>query len=57
MAQRTLEQLAAHTGGRIVGDPGVIIHSVSTLASAATGQITFLNNKRYLPLIKTTKAC
>ncbi len=56
MAQRTLEQLAAHTGGRIAGDAGVIIHSVSTLASAGAGQITFLNNKRYLPLIKTTKA-
>ncbi len=56
MAEKTLEQLAVHTGGRIVGDPGVIIHSVSTLAGAGTGQITFLNNKRYLPLIKTTKA-
>lgn len=56
MAEKTLKQLADYTGGRIVGDAGVIIHSVSTLAGAGTGQITFLNNERYRPLIKTTKA-
>ncbi len=56
MTEKTLKQLADHTGGRIAGDPAVIIHSASTLDSAKTGQITFLNNNRYLPLIKTTKA-
>jgi len=56
MAQITLQQLAEHTGGRVVGDGATVITSAATLEQAQPGQITFLNNKRYLPLLKTTRA-
>jgi len=56
MAEMTLKQLAEHTGAHIIGDEDVIVHSVSAIDSAGDGQITFLNSKRYLPLVKTTKA-
>ncbi|MBE0535083.1 MAG: UDP-3-O-(3-hydroxymyristoyl)glucosamine N-acyltransferase [Phycisphaerae bacterium] len=56
MAETTLQQLAEHTGGRVVGDGATIITSAATLEQAQPGQITFLNNNKYLPLLKTTRA-
>jgi len=56
MTQATLQQLAQRAGGRVVGDGSTIIHSAATLEHAQSGQITFLSNIRYLPLIKTTQA-
>lgn len=56
MAGRTLEELAKHVGGRIKGDPAIVIEAVSTIDKAGTGQITFLSNKKYEPQLKTTRA-
>jgi UDP-3-O-[3-hydroxymyristoyl] glucosamine N-acyltransferase len=56
MAGKTLEELAKHTQSRVVGDPSIVIEGVSTLESAGESEITFLSNKKYLPLVKTTSA-
>jgi UDP-3-O-[3-hydroxymyristoyl] glucosamine N-acyltransferase len=56
MESRTLQQLAEHTGGKVVGDAGMTISAVSTLEAAQAGSITFLSNEKYVPLVKTTKA-
>ena len=56
MAQTTLQQLAEHTGGRVRGDGNTIITSAATLEQAQPGQISFLNNNRYLPLLQATRA-
>lgn len=56
MAGKTLEELAKHTKSRVIGDPSVIIERASTLESAMESEITFLSNKKYMPLVKNTSA-
>lgn len=56
MQTQTIEQIAAHVGGRVIGDGSVIIESAATLDSAGPGQITFLSNPKYAPNVKTTGA-
>ena len=43
----TLAQIASQLGGRIAGDPGVLIHQVGSLERAGRGQITFLSDARH----------
>jgi UDP-3-O-[3-hydroxymyristoyl] glucosamine N-acyltransferase len=56
MQGKTLKELARHVGGTIRGDGSIMIKSVSTLDKAGPGEITFLSNKKYEPLLKTTGA-
>ncbi|MCD6176152.1 MAG: UDP-3-O-(3-hydroxymyristoyl)glucosamine N-acyltransferase, partial [Planctomycetes bacterium] len=56
MPQKTLQEIADHIGGRVVGNPDVLIESASTLDQAGSGQITFLSNPKYAPQVKTTQA-
>jgi len=56
MKPQTLQQLADHVSGEVIGDPDVLIESVSTLHAAGQGQITFLSNKKYLNALQDTKA-
>ena len=56
MPQRTLQEIADHMGGRVVGNPGIVIESASTLDQAGPGQITFLSNPKYAPRVKETQA-
>jgi UDP-3-O-[3-hydroxymyristoyl] glucosamine N-acyltransferase len=56
MHGKSLKELAEHVGGEVVGDGGMLIKGVSTLEEAGAGEITFLSNKKYEPLLKTTKA-
>ena len=56
MQTKTLGELAKHVGGEVVGDAAMQIHSASTLDKAGPGQITFLSNKKYVPLVKDTQA-
>lgn len=44
---RPLADLAEMVGGRIVGDPRVIIEGVSSIDEAGPGDITFLGHPRY----------
>ena len=56
MPPKTLQEIADHVGGTIIGDGSVIIESASTLDSAGAGQITFLSNPKYAPRVKETQA-
>jgi UDP-3-O-[3-hydroxymyristoyl] glucosamine N-acyltransferase len=53
---KSLNELAEHVSGKVRGDGGMLIKAVSTLEEAGAGEITFLTNKKYEPLLKTTKA-
>jgi UDP-3-O-[3-hydroxymyristoyl] glucosamine N-acyltransferase len=56
MKTKTLKELAEHVGGRVIGDPKLLIREASTLDKAGTGEITFLSNPKYESLVKTTRA-
>ncbi|KPL22645.1 MAG: hypothetical protein AMJ75_07650 [Phycisphaerae bacterium SM1_79] len=56
MQERTLGELAEYVGGRVCGDPNVIIKSASTLGRAEEGDISFLTNRKYEKQLRTTKA-
>ena len=56
MQTKTLNELAQHVGGTVVGDGSILIQSASTLARAADGQISFLANEKYEKQLLATKA-
>ena len=56
MQTKTLGELADYIGGRVVGDPNVIVKSASTLGRAEQGDISFLANSKYEKQLRTTKA-
>jgi UDP-3-O-[3-hydroxymyristoyl] glucosamine N-acyltransferase len=56
MQTRTLGELAQYVGGRVFGDPNVLIKSASTLGRAQEGDISFLANAKYERQLRTTKA-
>jgi len=51
-----LSNLAKALDARLEGDPDAEIHGVSGLDHATPGHVTFLANKRYIPLLETTQA-
>ncbi|NLE64416.1 MAG: UDP-3-O-(3-hydroxymyristoyl)glucosamine N-acyltransferase [Elusimicrobia bacterium] len=54
--RKTLSEISNFLGGRVVGDRDIVITGVSGLKEAGPGDLTFLANPKYLPLLKTTKA-
>jgi UDP-3-O-[3-hydroxymyristoyl] glucosamine N-acyltransferase len=56
METKTLGELADYIGGRVVGDPNIIVKSASTLGRAEQGDISFLANSKYEKQLRTTKA-
>lgn len=54
--KKTLAEIASLIGGEIVGDDSVQISSVNGIREAQEGDITFLSNPLYRPLLDTTKA-
>jgi len=56
MNARTLDELARHVGGRVMGDGSLKISSAAGLAQAQAGQISFLANPRYAKLLASTQA-
>ena len=52
----TLAEIAARFGGRVVGDPRVLIRQVGTLERAGEGQIAFFANPRYRGRLAATRA-
>jgi UDP-3-O-[3-hydroxymyristoyl] glucosamine N-acyltransferase len=56
MQERTLGELAEYVGGRVCGDPNVVIRSTATLGRAEQGDISFLTNRKYEKQLRTTKA-
>ncbi|MBI1912345.1 MAG: UDP-3-O-(3-hydroxymyristoyl)glucosamine N-acyltransferase [Deltaproteobacteria bacterium] len=53
---RTLGELAALVGGNVIGDSSVLIKDVAQIDGAGAGDITFVSDKKYLKLLKDTKA-
>ena len=51
-----LSEVAQKLGCRLEGSPEIDIHGVAGIEHAQAGQITFLANRRYFPLLKTTRA-
>lgn len=51
-----LSEIAKKLQCRLEGSPEIDITGVSGIEQAQTGQITFLANRRYFPLLKTTRA-
>ena len=51
-----LAEVARKLGCRLEGRADIEITGVAGIEQAAAGQLTFLANKRYIPLLKTTKA-
>ena len=54
--QKTLKEIAELVGGEITGDSNVVIKGVAGIKEAEDGDITFLANPKYAPLINTTHA-
>jgi UDP-3-O-[3-hydroxymyristoyl] glucosamine N-acyltransferase len=54
--RKTLKEIAALIDGEVVGDENVVISGVCGIKEARPGDITFLANPRYLPLLETTQA-
>jgi UDP-3-O-[3-hydroxymyristoyl] glucosamine N-acyltransferase len=51
-----LSELARYVAGRVVGDDRIIIRKVASIEEAGPGEITFLANPRYRPLLGSCKA-
>ncbi|HXL23065.1 MAG TPA: UDP-3-O-(3-hydroxymyristoyl)glucosamine N-acyltransferase [Candidatus Dormibacteraeota bacterium] len=51
-----LSEIAAKLDCRLEGDPTQEISGVAGIEHAAPGQLTFLANRRYFPLLKSTRA-
>jgi UDP-3-O-[3-hydroxymyristoyl] glucosamine N-acyltransferase len=51
-----LVEVAQKLGCRLEGASDVEIHGIAGIEHAQAGQITFLANRRYFPLLKTTRA-
>jgi len=52
----TLQELAERLQGKVLGDGAVTIHGIAGLEEARAGDITFLANPRYRPLVSQTQA-
>src|SRR6187401_2831100 len=52
----TVEQLAALVRGRLVGDGTVPIRSARPVSEAGPGDITFIENERYVKYLRTSPA-
>jgi UDP-3-O-[3-hydroxymyristoyl] glucosamine N-acyltransferase len=54
--QRSLESLAHDIGGRVKGVGSVLISGLAGIEEAKEGDITFLSDEKFIPLLKKTKA-
>jgi UDP-3-O-[3-hydroxymyristoyl] glucosamine N-acyltransferase len=56
MRKYKLEGIAAAVGGTVEGNPLTVISGVKGIEEAGPDDITFVANKKYLPLLKSTDA-
>jgi len=54
--EKTLKELAELVGGVVVGDPAILIRGVAGVKEAEEGEITFIANPKYLPLLPHSRA-
>jgi UDP-3-O-[3-hydroxymyristoyl] glucosamine N-acyltransferase len=52
----TLQELAAMAGGELIGNPTLKITGAGSLAEATPGEISFFANKKYIGLLRKTRA-
>lgn len=52
----TLGEIFRRFGGKLIGDPGILINRVATLENAGPGSIAFLSNERYRQQLLSTRA-
>jgi UDP-3-O-[3-hydroxymyristoyl] glucosamine N-acyltransferase len=52
----SLDQIHATLGGTLIGDGSVVVTGIAPLAEAVEGQISFLSQRKYAPLLATTQA-
>lgn len=55
-APRRLGELAAHVGGELLGDAGLLIQGLNGLAEAGPGDVSFYGNTRYRKQYEATRA-
>ncbi len=51
-----LGRIAEAIGARLEGDSGIVIERAAPIASAGAGELTFLANPKYAPLLRSTRA-
>ncbi len=54
--QKSLGEIAEFIGGELVGDASILITGISGIKEAKKGDITFLANPKYIPLMEITNA-
>jgi UDP-3-O-[3-hydroxymyristoyl] glucosamine N-acyltransferase len=54
--EKSLSELAAYLGGRVIGDESARVAGLASLDHAGEGQITFLANPKYAAKVATTRA-
>jgi UDP-3-O-[3-hydroxymyristoyl] glucosamine N-acyltransferase len=52
----TLKEVAKMCGGELVGDPSLQITGAASLAEATPGEISFFANRKYIGLLRKTRA-
>src|SRR5438128_3841959 len=52
----TLQELARTSGGELIGDPTLQITGAASLVEAAPGEISFFGNRKYIGLLRKTRA-
>jgi UDP-3-O-[3-hydroxymyristoyl] glucosamine N-acyltransferase len=52
----TLQELATISDGEVVGDPALKIAGAASLAEATAGEISFFANRKYLGVLRKTRA-
>jgi UDP-3-O-[3-hydroxymyristoyl] glucosamine N-acyltransferase len=52
----TLQELAAISGGELVGDPALKITGAASLVEATAGEISFFATRKYIGLLRKTRA-
>jgi len=54
--QKTLKEIASIIDGEIIGDENIIVTGICGIKEAKEGDLTFIANSRYLPLMGQTRA-
>src|SRR5437660_3680553 len=52
----TLQEVATTSGGELIGDPSLQITGAASLVEATAGEISFFGNRKYLGLLRKTRA-
>lgn len=54
--KKRLAEIARMVGGKVEGDPSLVISGVSGIREAHHGDISFIANEKYVPLLQDTEA-